>query len=224
MKIWIFNILVAGALAYLFLGESEQTRVKSDLDWASGKVEASLDSDTAGVREKAPPPAAPAKIKSAERPAPASSPEPQATAAPEPPVQIAKAPPAKAVETDPPHVERNPVTTVAAPPPEAPRVAMIVESASGGTQIDRVETVSTGGALPGEIVVEDLPPLDDPEVARRRAIVLDIEQAAPPGDSPAPREASEAKQASAMAARERRDALNALAEDMELLFADKMTR
>jgi hypothetical protein len=43
MKIWIFNILVAGALAYLFLGESEQTRVKSDLGWAKERVETSID-------------------------------------------------------------------------------------------------------------------------------------------------------------------------------------
>ena len=48
MKLWIFNVLVAGALAYLFLGESEQSRVKSDLEWAKDKVETSIDKSRSG--------------------------------------------------------------------------------------------------------------------------------------------------------------------------------
>ena len=54
MKIWIFNVLVAGALAYLFLGESEQTRVKSDLEWAKDKVETTIENNRSDEDEAAP--------------------------------------------------------------------------------------------------------------------------------------------------------------------------
>ena len=63
MKLWIFNVLVAGALAYLFLGESEQSRVKSDLEWAKEKVETSIDKSRSGDDVEA-------DRKSAERSAP----------------------------------------------------------------------------------------------------------------------------------------------------------
>lgn len=42
MKLVVFNILVAVALAYLFLGENNQMRMKNHFDWAKDKVDHSI--------------------------------------------------------------------------------------------------------------------------------------------------------------------------------------
>ena len=239
MKLWIFNVLVAGALAYLFLGESEQSRVKSDLEWAKDKVETSIDKNRSGDDVEAdrtearqqpamrresraeaitePEQSAPVDRKSAERSAPRPESEPKPVI--EQPTETHDASVARQIESNPPRTVENPVSAVAVEPLEAPRAAMVEEQPSGDKEISRGETVPLGGARPREGVREGLPPLGDPEVARRRAVVLNIDDASPPADT-AEGEAT-IVHVTAMAARERRDALNALAEDMELMFADK---
>ncbi|MDP6590124.1 MAG: hypothetical protein QF666_11850 [Alphaproteobacteria bacterium] len=234
MKLLIFNVLVAGALAYLFLGESEQSRVRSDLDWAQDTVEATIDETRGGEPEKggggeviaAPQAVAPVDSMTAERPAPPA--KPQAKTEIEQRPERAEETPARQSETitlqsetnAPRRTARNPVSIVTVEPLEAPPA--VAEPPAGEKEIAHDETVPTGGARPQGTVAEVLPPLDDPEVARRRAVVLDIEEAAP--DSATAESAAADKQVAAMAARERRDALNALAEDMELMFADKVMR
>jgi hypothetical protein len=195
MKIWIFNILVAGALAYLFLGEAEQGRVKDDLEWAKGEIETKL--QTAPHDEG--------------KPALAAESSPPAAAPPIAPTPISEKPVA---------------TVVAPPPPEAPQAGTPAGNPEGSADVSPHNAAATGGGRPGEIVVQDLPPLDDPGAARRRAVVLDRVS------TPEASEAAGASQtrdtpSAATAARERRDALDALdalAEDMELLFADKTAR
>jgi len=222
MKLWIFNVLVAGALAYLFLGESEQTRVKSDLEWAKDKVETTIDKNRSGEAKQVdradaivePNPVAPVGGNIAERLAP--TPEPETKAVIEQRIETRDAAPARNAESKPPRTTQKPVSTVAVEPLEAPQAVMVAERSSGEAETARGETVPTDGALPREGIREGLPPLDDPEVARRRAIVLDVEQADTAADVDV--------HVATMAARERRDALNALAEDMELMFADRMSR
>jgi len=188
MKIWIFNVLVAGALAYLFLGESEQTRVQSDLEWARDKVETTLDQNqrVAGKRAEQ------------------------------------SAPPVRNIASEPHRIVEKPVSSVTVEPLAAPPAPPVAERVSGEAEIARGETLPTGGARPRENVAEVLPPLDDPEVARRRAIVLDTGEAGFAGE--AGTEAGIDTNVTVMAAGERRDALNALAEDMELMFVDKVSR
>ena len=62
--------------------------------------------------------------------------------------------------------------------------------------------------------------IEEARVAGADAIVLDIDDRSSPADMAE----GAAAHVTAMAARERRDALNALAEDMELMFADKTAR
>jgi len=241
MKLWIFNVLVAGALAYLFLGESEQSRVKSDLEWAKYKVETSIDKSRSGDDVEAdhtevkqqpatrresraeavtePKQSAPVDHKSTERSA--SKPGPESEPVTERLTETHDASVARQIESNPPRTLENPVSAVAVESFEAPRAAMVEEQPSGDKEIARGETVPLGGARPREGVREGLPPLDDPEVARRRAVVLNIDDASPPDTAEG--EAT-IVHVTAMAARERRDALNALAEDMELMFADKTAR
>lgn len=197
MKLWIFNVLVAGALAYLFLGESEQTRMKSDLEWAKDQVETTIDRNGAGEARET--------NRVAQKP----------KAVLEPRSETRPAAPAENTENTLPRTTEKPVSTVAVEPLEAPQA--VAEPPSGDRETARGETEPTGGARPREVVREGLPPLDDPEVARRRAVVLDVEESAPA-------DTAENVRVTAMAAGERRDALNALAEDMELLFVDKTSR
>ena len=216
MKLWIFNVLVAGALAYLFLGESERTRVKSDLEWAKGKVETTIDNSSARPDIK------PDRAAVAVEPVPPAEPEPRAAS--DVRSESGHATAARHAESTSQRTPQKPVSTVAVEPLEAPRAAMVAEQPMGDSVIARGEAVPTGGARPREDVREGLPPLDDPEVAHRRAVVLDIEETPPAPDRAGDAAASAPAQVTAMAARERRDALNRLAEDMELMFVDKTSR
>ncbi len=261
MKIWIFNVLVAGALAYLFLGESEQTRVKGDLEWAKDKVETTIENNRLGdggaqagsethlrlsrpqsVREKVTlretadhqdaldklprvvKPLPENKIKAAEPTPPPA--EPKSEIVIEQQIETADAAPTVNVKTGPLRREQASRPVVTSEPLEAPkptRAEMLGDKDTVKRVALRDAAASTAGAQPLVKIEEDLPPLDDPEVARRRAVVLDTERTderiASAGETPAA-----AEQVTAMAARERRDALNALAVDMELLFVDKTSR
>lgn len=200
MKIWIFNILVAGALVYLFLGESEQTRVKSDLEWAKERVETSIyAAEKKDALKIAAPQSAPPQIaKQDSTPAP----KPEAT---EKPVSAVNATVNANVEQ-----------------PAAPQPSLVVEPAVSQDVTMHDETVTTGGAQPRDTIAEGLPPIDDPEVARRRAEVLDMDT--PNNASGAAETSLDETVVTAMTARARRDALNALAEDMELIYVERASR
>ena len=200
MKIWIFNILVAGALVYLFLGESEQTRVKSDLEWAKKRVETSIDAAEKkdALKITAPQSAPPQIAKQDSTPAP----KPEAT---EKPVSAVNATVNANVE-----------------PPAAPQPSLVVEPAVSQDVTMRDETVTTGGAQPRDTTADDIPPLDDPEVARRRAEVLDMDT--PNNASSAAETSLDETVVTAVTARDRREALNALAEDMELIYVERASR
>jgi len=196
MKIWIFNILVAGALAYLFLGESEQTRVKSDLEWAKERVETSIDAaEKKNALKVAAPQFASPKI-AKQNSTPALKPE-----------LIEKPVPAVAANVE---------------PPTARQPSLVAEPAVSQDETMRDQTVATGGARPRDVVAEGLPPLDDPEIARRRAEVLDMDT--PNNSSSAAETSLDETVVTAVTARDRRDALNALAEDMELIYVERASR
>ncbi len=207
MKIWIFNILVAGALAYLFLGESEQTRVKDDLGWAKDKVETSISENRVSEKKHT------AAAVDGKPIVPPSKVEPNAVAQ-------------TAANKSPKKATAKPVSAVTVEPLEAPQPALVAEKVSGDGKIARSEPADTGGARPRQEVAEVLPPLDDPEVARRRAIVLDTDEAGADADADAAEDESADADVhvAAMTARDRRDALNALAMDMELIYVDKASR
>ncbi|MBT5675542.1 MAG: hypothetical protein HOJ07_07620 [Rhodospirillaceae bacterium] len=218
MKIWIFNILVAGALAYLFLGESEQTRIKGDLEWAKDKVETRISENRSSETDKSDRTNSLRQKKHTEavvdaKPiVPPSKVESNAVFEPRP--EGGEVAPAQIVKNKSPITIAKPVPTVTVEPLEALQPALTAEKIADDGKIARSETASTGGARPRQEIMEDLSPLDDPEVARRRAIILDTDEADADADV----------HVAVMTARDRRDALNALAMDMELMYVDKASR
>jgi hypothetical protein len=256
MKIWIFNVLVAGALAYLFLGESEQTRVKSDLEWAKDKVETTIENNRSGengaapradvrqqsVRQQPAPreavnhqdaltenrsvtKSAPVKQTKTAEPSP-QPPEPKPEITTEQRIKTVDVAPKRIVETGSSRTEKTLRPIVTTELLEAPRAVVPAERASGNSTAMLDETAATVGARPQESAREVRPPLDDPEVARRRAVVLDIDEDTPVAGASTDTTVSTtvSEHVTAMAARERFDALNALAVDMELMFIDKTSR
>lgn len=209
MKLWVFNILVASALAYLFLGESEQSRVKSDLEWAKGKVETTIDNSRSGEAKQID------RDEALVQPQPATAVHTEPKAVIEQRTETGDPSVARQTEISLPRATKKPVPT-APEPLEAPQAAIVAEQPLSDNELDRGETVPTGDAQPWEVAKENLLPLDDPEVARRRAVVLDVEEPITAIDADV--------HGTAMAAREQRNALNALAEDMELMFTDKTSR
>lgn len=211
MKIWIFNILVAGALAYLFLGESEQSRVKGDLEWAKDTVETRISESRSSEIDRANSVHQKNHTEAAVDAKPIVSPS-----------KVEANAVVKVVKNNSPKATTKPVSAVTVEPLEAPQPALVAETVSGDGKIARSETVDAGGARPRQEIAEDLPPLDDPKVARRRAIVFDTDEA---GAESAEEVSADADvHVAAMTARDRRDALNALAMDMELIYVDKASR
>lgn len=234
MKIWIFNLLVAGALAYLFLGESEQARVKNDLEWAKDKVEMTKLNNSLGDDEKVDLLRSSRETEAESESLDASMTEPKTTSTAnlnvtEPRMfeseselvtkQFSKPrdpsmPPKSGSNSL--QTPRNSETTVYTEALAAPRLSEIAETSSGGTEIVRSEALQTSGVDQRKNAEQNSLLLDDPKIARRRAIVLDVEGSETLVD--------EKTDGSLMEASNRRDALNSLAEDMELLFVDSIAR
>ena len=77
-------------------------------------------------------------------------------------------------------------------------------------------SIATAPVRSGHEDLNKVIPVTDPAVARRRAEVLGDGAVTPPGGS--------SKSSGFMTSADRRRELNRLAEDMELLFAEKITR
>ncbi len=234
MKIWIFNLLVAAALAYLFLGESEQVRVKNDFEWAKEKVEMpNINNRSGEVEEFDSLQSSPrAETESENHGVPVT--EQKKTS----PVnvrvtELGTSEPGSKLETEQYTVTRDTSVaskalantqqetlssraTIATEALEAPRVTEAAETTSAKPKIVRREELPTSGTNPRENAAQDSLLLDDPEIARRRAIVLGVKESETITD--------ERMNTGSMKASERRDALNTLAQDMELMFVDSMAR
>jgi len=234
MKIWIFNLLVAAALTYLFLGESEQVRVKNDFEWAKDKVEVSRlnnrDSKVGKVLPSEPSPqteselenhnvlitksktTSPNNIKVTELGAPMQERELDTTQS----TNTRDTLMSSKNEGDVLQTLQNSETTTDTDTITAPQIYDAVETSSGKAEIVPDKMHQTGRGGPQENVSGDSLSLDNPEIARRRAIVLDVEE---------PQMTSDNKiHTNSVKANNRRDALNTLAEDMELIFVDIMAR
>jgi len=204
MRFLLFNIASAGALAYLLWGQAGTV----DLAGAATKFREAGAAALREIEQAAPralePTAADAIAK------PAAAPMPPAVA--EPPPASRPSPPAPTVPAKGP----TEIAAAAAPAPdplpirEIPMRPVPKEAPSGASPV-------RAGGLPA------LPPVEDPAVARRRDEVLGRA-----GESRPPAvvrtQIRKADGTEFMSPSERRRELQRLAEEMELLYADKVHR
>ncbi len=213
MRFLIFNIASAAALAYLLWGQPG--RIDTD-----GIATAIRDTGAAAVREIGQAAPRPAEPKTDPAPAPRPLPEPAkpspASAAEKPPIPPA-IPPAPMA----PLKEATEVAAASAPVLEPlPTRDIPVRPVPKAAPL---EVTVTPGAPRSVIRPPVLPPVDDPAVAKRRDEVL--------GRTPDAGAVATGRQlirkaegVEFMSPRDRRRELQRLAEEMELLYADKVHR
>ncbi len=197
MKFLLFNAAVIAALVYLFGVD------RSDLDAASDHLQTSADRLGEVARDKVD-----AALDELDKtPARPDSPVRTSTEAPAAPAKAAEAPEAVSEDTD----QRSLGPAVA---PEVDAAAKPEAVASAPPNHASPDTEGPEGSA-----AEPLPAVRDPAVAKRRAEVLGGVASA---DGRASVALAEGEQL--MSPEQRVRELHALAEEMELLFVDKMAR
>ena len=197
MKFLLFNAAVIAALVYLFGAD------RSDLDAAGDRLQTSADRLEGVARNKVD--AALDELR--KTPAQPNSPVRTSTEAPAAPAKAAEAPEAIPEDTD-----RRSAGPAGAPKVDVATKPDAVDSAPPNHRSQDTE----GPELPA---AEPLPTVRDPAVAKRRAEVLGGVATAAEAPSVALAEGEQL-----MSPEQRVRELHALAEEMELLFVDKMAR
>ncbi len=228
MKFLVFNAVVAAALFYLFTADRDELHATADRVYDGARaIEGTVESFAEEheqlllAREAPIEPIAPDRPETrVEAPRPAlieteTQSAPPVTSAP---TMVRDAAPASDPAAPPPAADREVSETVAALREPAPEPAVGAPKRLEPLPERTIEEMPVH-AVPGAPGLGDLPPVSDPDVARRRAEVL--EGIATPAASPAVviPEGEEL-----MSPNERLRALYDLAEEMELLAVTKIHR